>query len=257
MSTLTAIFLISATLLFVYMSFAFFVAKWRNRLDTVDIAWGPAFVIVAWVSEIMQPSSRSLVIALLVSIWAIRLASHILDRARSHGEDPRYTELTKKWKGRKWPNAYSRIFLVQGFFVWVIALPVMMASRTGITGLKALLWIGVAVWLVGFVCEMTADRQLAAYVRQEKRPKVLQTGLWHYSRHPNYFGELLQWWGIGIVAAQASFGYIGLIGPLILTLLIIFVSGIPPIEKRRARDPEYREYQKRTSPLVLLPPRKR
>lgn len=249
------VYLISFVLLFIYMSLAFMVAKWRERLDTVDIAWGPAFVTVAWLTVGLKPSFRSWLIVALVSVWAIRLASHILQRARTTGEDPRYLELTKKWKGDLWANAYPRIFLLQGLLVWIVSLPVMVASDT-LVGWQWLTWLGLLVWLKGFVVETVADRQLAEFLQRTKRPKVLQTGLWRYSRHPNYYGEILQWWGIAVIALQASWGYIGLLGPLVLTFLIVFVSGIPPIEKRRAKDPEYKDYQRRTSALLLLPPKR-
>mgnify|MGYP005613215997 FL=1 len=132
----------------------------------------------------------------------------------------------------------------------VVSLPIFVATGEPLSGWAWLTWLGVLIWLKGFIFEAISDYQLANFLKLKDRPKVLQTGLWKYSRHPNYYGELVQWWGIGIIALQVSYGWIGLIGPLTLTLLIVFVSGIPPIEKRRAKDPEYREYMNRTSPLI-------
>lgn len=248
--------LINAALLLAYMSLWFVAARLRKRLDTVDIAWGLGFVVVAWASALLRHSTRSWVIAVLVSIWGLRLASHIYRRAKTKKEDPRYEDLARKWKGNFWLRAYLSIFLLQGLLIWVVSLPIVMATNHQLRDWSWLTVAGGLVWLTGFVIEAVADRQLAGYLRLPKKPKVLQKGLWKYSRHPNYFGELTQWWGIGIIALQAHRGWIGLLGPAVLSVLIVFVSGIPPIEKRRAKDPAYRAYQKKTSPLILLPQKK-
>jgi steroid 5-alpha reductase family enzyme len=137
----------------------------------------------------------------------------------------------------------------------VVSLPIIIAANNQLEDAGLFTVLGTLMWISGFIIEATADRQLAHYLQLADRPKVLQMGLWKYSRHPNYFGELLQWWGIACIALQVSNGWLGLIGPLTLSLLIIFVSGIPPIENHRARDPEYRKYQQRTSALVLWLPR--
>lgn len=251
------IFVINALLLFIYMTLWFLAARARKRLDTVDTAWGLAFVVVAWSVTVQQANSRSLLVAVLVSVWGFRLAYHIWRRNQGRGDDRRYIELSHKWRGNFWLRAYFSVFLLQGALVWLVSLPVVLASGVTISGLG---WLGVAglvVWLIGFLFEAVADRQLANFMRLKGQSKVLQTGLWRYSRHPNYFGELTQWWGIGLIALQARNGWIGFIGPLTLSILIIFVSGIPPIERRRQKDLEYQAYRQRTSPLVPLPPRRR
>ena len=240
------------------MSLWFIVAYARKRLDTVDTAWGLGFVVAAWAVAVQQGGARSWLIAGLVSVWGVRLAWHIGRRSLKRSrEDPRYVELSAKWQGNFWLMAYLRIFLLQGALIWIISLPVVMVAGSRITRLGWLSVVGVAIWAIGFDFEAIADRQLANFINAKDHPKILQTGLWRYSRHPNYFGELVQWWAIGLIALQARGGWVGLIGPLTLTWLIVFVSGIPPIEKRRQKDAEYRAYQLRTSPLVPLPPRQR
>lgn len=253
-SIIGAVLLVAAALLLVYMTVAFLVARRRKRLDTVDIAWGIGFVIVAWSVLVRQDNAHNWLITILVSIWGVRLALHIWQRSKNSAEDRRYKELSSKWRGRFWPRAYLSVFLLQGALIWIVSLPVMMAAGNKLYGLAWLSLAGALIWLVGFVFEATADHQLANFLRLKNRPKVLSTGLWRYSRHPNYFGELVQWWGIGIIALQVSYGWIGLIGPLVLTILIVFISGIPPIEKHRQKDAEYRRYQRQTSVLVPLPP---
>lgn len=239
------------------MSLAWTVARLKNRVDTVDICWGLGFILVGWSTLLQQPSARSLLVAVLVTIWGLRLASHIYSRHKGKGDDPRYAEITDKWKvDNIWPTAYFKIFLLQGMLVWLVGLPIVMVANAQLSDWAWLISVGFVFWLLGFVIEVAADRQLQKFLKQKSRPKVLQTGLWRYSRHPNYFGELLQWWGIGVMALSCSYGWIGLAGPLLLSYLMIFVSGIPPIEKRRLKDPEYQAYKNKTSALVLLPPKK-
>jgi steroid 5-alpha reductase family enzyme len=247
--------LIAAVVLFLYMTLCFLIAYGRKRLDTVDIAWGLGFVLVAWSIVLQRSSGRSLLLAMLVSIWGIRLSNHIYQRSKTRGDDRRYRELSSKWRGNFWLRAYYSIFLLQGFLVLVISLPLIVAASNALPGWT---WLGIAgalVWLFGFVIEAIADHQLAVFLLQKDRPKVLQTGLWQYSRHPNYFGELTQWWGIALIALQVSYGWIGPLGPLVLSILIVFISGIPPIERHRAKDPEYRVYKRKTSALIPLPPK--
>ncbi len=250
------ILVVNAVLAILYMTAWFFVAYRRKRLDTVDTAWGLGFVLLAWSSAAQQTNPRSLIVAALVSIWGVRLSAHIGARSlKNRNDDPRYVELSRKWRGNFWRRAYVSIFIVQGALVWVISLPAALAGGLQLSGWQWLAVAGGIVWLVGFGFETVADYQLRTFLRDKRHPKVLRTGLWRYSRHPNYFGELLMWWGIGVMALQASYGWVGLVGPFTLTILILFVSGIPPIERRRAKDPAYQEYQKHTSVLVPLPPR--
>ena len=247
---------VNAALLLAYMTLWYLVAFKKRRLDVVDTVWGLGFVVVAWSSLLQHPVQRSLLIAVLVSLWGIRLAVHIWRRSQRRGsEDPRYSELSAKWQGNFWLRAYFSVFLLQGLLVWIISLPIDLEANRQINGLNWLSITGTLVWLIGFSFEAIADRQLTTFLRQQDHPKVMQTGLWRYSRHPNYFGELVQWWGIGIIALQVSNGWIGLIGPLTLSGLIIFVSGIPPIERRRQKDRAYRDYQQRTSVLIPWPSR--
>lgn len=247
---------VNALLLLAYMSLWFCVARYRRRLDTVDTAWGLGFVVVAWSVQVQSPSKPSLVVAVLVSIWGLRLGSHIWRRSLSHQEDDRrYQDISARWQGNYWLRAYFSIFIVQGILLMTVSLPIVLLGGK-IDQNETIFVIGKLVWLVGFAIEVIGDHQLKKYLSLKDRPKVLETGLWRYSRHPNYFGELLLWWGIGIIALQAQNGWIGLAGPLALSVLIIFVSGIPPIEARRAKDVAYRDYQQRTSPLVPMPRRK-
>lgn len=252
----THILYINGVLVALYMTVWFLVARKRQRIDTVDIAWGGGFVVLAWATLLQAPSFRSQLIANIVTVWGLRLAYHIYSRHKGRSIDPRYTELSSKWKGNFWLRAYLSIFLLQGVLVMIVGLPILVATNRPLDNLAWLSVVGTIIWSLGFITEALADYQLSEFLKQKKRPKILQTGLWKYSRHPNYFGELVQWWAVGIIALQVSYGWLGLIGPLTLSVLIIFISGIPPIERAKSNDKEYQAYKKQTSPLILLPPRK-
>jgi steroid 5-alpha reductase family enzyme len=253
----TRILLINALVLLVFMTIVFWVAKAKDRIDTVDSAWGLAFIVAAWSVEIQSRTNRTLLIALLVTLWGARLTNHLFKRSTRRGkDDPRYQEMRDKWKDNVWLRAYGVVFLLQGLLVWIISLPVVMASGHLLPHAFWYSEVGAIIWVIGFNIEAAADSQLSAFVAAKKgKDAVLDTGLWRYSRHPNYFGELVQWWAIGLIACQAAYGWIGLLGPLTLTVLIVFVSGIPPIERRRKNNPKYRIYMDHTSPLIPLSPK--
>ncbi|HET9174254.1 MAG TPA: DUF1295 domain-containing protein [Candidatus Saccharimonadales bacterium] len=247
----TRVLLWNALFLLLLMSTAFVVARQRKRLDTVDTAWGLAYIVPASLALGFQLQASTIVIGIAVYIWAIRLATHILERNRHRSDDPRYQELSKKWGGNFWLRAYVSIFFTQAVLVWLVSIPVVMATNTPLRHGTVLVVLGALVWVSGFLVEAVADRQLRIFL-QDKRHHghTLQTGLWRYSRHPNYFGELTQWYGIALIAASVRFGWVGFIGPVLLTILIVFVSGLPPIERRRQRDAEYQTYKRRTSALI-------
>lgn len=242
--------------LLVYMSFWFAFAKAFKRLAIVDIAWGGGFILLACMVVAQEKSARTMLIAFLVTIWGSRLIYHLGRRVIKNGEDKRYVELSKKWQGNFWLRAYLSVFVLQGVLVLIVGLPIIVASNEQNENLGILSVLGTAIWAVGFIIESTADRQLRKFTsKKSNNGKIMDQGLWVYSRHPNYFGELTQWWGIAIIALQVKNGWIGLIGPLTLTYLILFVSGIPPIERQKKKDPAYLRYMKRTSPLIPWPPK--
>lgn len=247
------VLLTNSLVVFVFMTGAWLIARKRKRLDTVDIAWGLTFIVIAWASVIQNQTFASQLIANIVTLWGIRLAWHIYSRSKNKPNDKRYDELSSKWKGNFWLRAYVSIFLLQGLLALVVSLPATVSSNDLLPGWGWLSLVGVALWSFGFVIEVTADYELGQFLKRKDHPKIMQEGLWKYSRHPNYFGELVQWWAIAIIALQVSYGWIGLIGPLTLSTLIIFVSGIPPIERAKAKDKDYQEYKKHTSALIPLP----
>jgi steroid 5-alpha reductase family enzyme len=241
-----------------YMVGWFAVARSRNRLDTVDNAWGGGYFVLAWATALQSTSWLSLLVATLVTIWAGRLTYHIASRNSQRPEDPRYVEISQKWKGNLWLRAFFSIFLLQGLLIWIIGLPISLAGNVSSSHVHLLAIVGTLIWLKGFVIEIIGDRQLKAYLATKPaKTAVLDTGLWRYSRHPNYFGEIVLWYGIAVIASGAHWGWIGLIGPTVLYITIRYASGVPPIENKRKDNPAYQAYKARTSVLLPLPPRSR
>ena len=223
----------------------------------VDPFWGPGFAIVAMTYYLVDgryPNRGTLVLG-LVTLWAARLGYHLYARNRREGEDPRYTAM-RKARGKQFPLiSLFTIFWFQAFLLWVISLPIL-ASMASQTSLGVFDCLGTIVFLVGLTIESVADNQLARFrAALANRGHVLDTGLWRYSRHPNYFGEVVLWWGIYLLAVSAG-AYWAIVGPALITFLLLRFSGVPLLEDRlRASRPGYSEYINRTSSFVPWPPR--
>lgn len=246
--------LLTGLVVLVYMTGWFVIARARGRLDTVDNAWGGGYFCIAWTVVILRPTWLIVLIAVLVTIWAARLTSHIARRNAKRPEDPRYIEMSRKWRGNFWLRAYFSIFLVQGILIWIIGLPITLAGNPIHHVTLPIAVVGTLIWLIGYIIEAVADRQLRHYlVTKPDKSAVLDSGLWRYSRHPNYFGEIIQWYGIAAIACAVDYGWIGILGPTVLAFTIVFVSGIPPIENRRRDNPAYQTYKQHTSALIPLP----
>lgn len=196
----------------------------------------------------------------MVLVWALRITAHLIGRNWGHGEDPRYTKL------RSWVNnerafiwlSLRQVFLLQAVVLWLASLPVQIGLQAGGGQLGWLAVAGSLLWLLGLVTETVADAQLRRFrANPENRGTVLCSGLWRYSRHPNYFGELCVWWGIWLVACEVPLGWLTVVGPLAYSYLIINVTGQKTLDKKLAREkPGYAEYMARTSGLLPLPPRR-
>lgn len=246
-------FLTLILILFVYMSLWFVVSLIKKRNDVADVAWGLGFVLMTWVSFFISIDSgvRGLLVGLLVSIWGLRLAWHIHARNKGKAEDYRYLAWRKEWGKWFYPRSYLQVYLLQGMFLFLIVIPVLLINKHAGSGLGLLDFIGVAVWLLGFYFEAVGDAQLARFIKDPvNKGKLMQSGLWAYTRHPNYFGEVTQWWGIWLIALSVPNGLFAIIGPLTITLLILKVSGIPMLEKKMAEHPDFADYKKRVSVFI-------
>jgi steroid 5-alpha reductase family enzyme len=252
--------LLTATIsVFAFMTIAFIISVLRKRNDSADTAWGLGFILVALITLITNGHfyEKQLLVTSLVVIWGLRLALHIYLRNRGRKEDHRYEDLKKKWKGNFYLQSYFSVFLSQGFLLLLISIPVIFINSNAGSGFVWLDWLGVLVWLKGFFFESVGDYQLSQFLKKpENHGHVMQSGLWKYTRHPNYFGEVLQWWGIFLIALTIPNGIWTIIGPLVITIFITKVSGIPLLEKKYAGRHEWEEYKKRTSVFIPWFPKK-
>ena len=227
----------------------------------VDIFWGPGFAVAAWVSFALAsgaPARKGLVV-LLATIWALRLGLYLLWRKRGHGEDPRYTALINHLGPEKRHHTtLTRVFLLQGVIMWVVALPVMAAPvwRELVLGFFA--YAGATLWVVGFLFESFGDWQMARFKADPAhKSKVMDRGLWRWTRHPNYFGDACLWFGLWLIACDHPLGWALVISPLLMTYFLIAVTGKALLERRLKRsNPAYAAYIAKTSGFFPLPPRR-
>lgn len=247
----------SAVVVFLYMTAWFVLAAVTRRNDIADVAWGLGFVLLAWLGVAAATAgARPLLIAALVTVWGSRLAIHIGTRNRRRGEDFRYAAWREEWGRSFWIRTYLQVFLLQGFFMVLVAAPIIVVAADPGPPLGWLDAIGAVVAVAGIAVESLADAQLGRFKSDtSNRGKILQSGLWAYSRHPNYFGESVFWTGVAVVALASAWGVVALLGPATITFLLVRVSGIPMLERRYAGDPEFEAYRKRVSAFVPLPPR--
>jgi steroid 5-alpha reductase family enzyme len=256
---LTAVALASAAAAAVLM-LALWAASVRMRdASIVDVFWGPAFAAVGWTSvAVAGPSPRGTLVAALATAWGLRLAVHLARRRRGQGEDRRYAAMRAAHGERFALASLFTVFLLQAALVWLVSLPLQAAAAIPPGApLGALDAAGVAVFGSGLAFEAVADAQLARFLADPRnRGGVMQSGLWRYSRHPNYFGDFLVWWGLGLVALAAG-AWWALAGPALMTVLLLRVSGVTLLEKTIGdRRPAYAAYAARTSALFPRPPRR-
>ncbi|MBM3295781.1 MAG: DUF1295 domain-containing protein [Candidatus Aminicenantes bacterium] len=236
-----------------YMTALFVIAVVRKDNSVADIGWGPGFVGVALLAYFRNPgwTPRRLLVLGMVLAWGLRLAVHIFLRNRNKGEDFRYAAWRAKWGKFFLIRSYLQVFLLQGILLLLICVPVLFVLGDRRGGLGGLAVAGAAVWLFGFFFEAAADLQLARFKRRpENKGRIITTGLWRYSRHPNYFGEAVLWWGIFFVALSVPGGWMAVIGPLTITCLLRFVSGVPILERKYRGRPDFEDYARRTNAFV-------
>jgi steroid 5-alpha reductase family enzyme len=240
----------------VLMGVTALVAKRMGRVVIVDMMWGLGFVLVALVSALVGDTSVRWLLLIMVAIWGCRLGWHTGRRLMATGEeDPRYAELLE---GKPFSYAVVRVFLTQGVAMWFVSLPVQVAAASDQGWWSWLIVLGVLVYLVGLAFETIGDRQLAAYKKDPDRPKVMDRGLWHYTRHPNYFGDACVWWGIFLVGVGASRLVLAtVLSPAVMTWFLVFATGAKLLERTMMKREGYPEYAERTSMFFPLPPKKR
>ena len=234
---------------------------WLRDASIVDIFWGCGFVIIAWVCLLTTPerTPRALLVTILITVWGLRLALYLFRRNAGQGEDYRYAAMRKRI-GRYFP--FFSLFLVfgfQGVLIWLISFPLQQAiTAVQPQSLTALDFAGALLWISGFLFEAVGDWQLTRFkANPANRGQVMDRGLWRYTRHPNYFGDALLWWGFFLIALATPNGWWTMLSPLVMTFLLIKVSGVALLERTLAGSrPQYADYRRRTSAFVPWFPKK-
>ena len=223
----------------------------------VDIFWGLGFMVIGWFYVATVPetaTARGVLVCLLVSLWALRLSLFIGFRNLGSGEDFRYRQWRDEAGANFWWISYFKVFLLQAILLWVVSSPLLLAQLGGQSSRWSVIdLVAVLLWSVGFLFETVADWQLARFKKNPANSgRVMRTGLWSLSRHPNYFGEALLWWGIGLLALPVG-GWLSLLGPLMITFLLLKVSGVAMLDAAlEERRPGYAEYIRSTPAFLPL-----
>ena len=232
-----------------------FVSLAYRNVTIVDSLWGMGFVLIAWLTYLMSDGygGRKMLLAILVTLWGLRLSAYLSWRNWGKGEDPRYGSWRKKSGDRFWLVSLFKVFILQALFLWVISLAVQIGQLASTPdSLNGLDGLGVMVWSTGFMFETLGDWQLARFKSDPaNKGRVMDYGLWAYTRHPNYFGEFLVWWGIFLITLSTPNSWWTILSPVIITVVLLKMTGIPLTEQELVKNrPGYSEYVKRTSAFV-------
>ena len=253
--------LISLSVLAFYMSVLFLIALIRKNNGIADVGYGGAFIVTIAAAVLMTPPPHApvLLVVLLPLIWGVRLAVRIYRKNRGKPEDFRYAQWRAVWGKTFLVRSFFQIYMLQGSIVFVVALPVLFALIYPVAEMNVIAFaLGMLLWGVGFFFEAVGDSQLDQFIRDPlNKGKIMTKGLWHYSRHPNYFGESMMWCGIALAAAGLTaypYPFVGFLSPLLITFLLLKVSGVPLLEKHWEGNPEWAAYRTRTSVFMPLPP---
>ena len=248
-----------AMLVLVYGA-TFLIGRRIGRYNVVDVTWGASFVVVAAIAAAVGDGDllRRLLLLFLVAVWGLRLAWHMVGKSAGKGEDPRYDKLLHGDFSAA--NVLRKIFLIQAAMAWFISLPLQLSATLGPTpsALIPVLIIGVAVWVVGVLFEAVGDRQLRAFKADSaNKGKIMDRGLWSWTRHPNYFGDSAVWWGLWLISIAGWSSLATVLSPVAMTYFLVYATGARLTERIMADRPGFREYCARTSFFVPRPPRSR
>ena len=246
-----SVLLTAAGVIGIFVTLLFFISIVIKRNDIADIAWGTGIVLVGMVGYVIRsvPSTTMNIVLLLVVVWGARLTARIFLRNIKKSEDPRYRVWRETWGKWFYLRSYFQVYVLQGFLMIAVGYPLLHLSVYGTADISVpFVFLGTGVWALGFFFEAVGDCQLDAFIAN-KPPKdaVLSTGLWRYTRHPNYFGEVTQWWGIFMILLSVPYGLFAIVSPLMITFLILKVSGIPMLEKRFEGNPHFERYKQTTN----------
>ena len=258
--TFLPLWLASGATILILMTLLWLVSLAIKNSSIVDIFWGTGFVITNWAAAWINPtefSAREFLLGVLVTLWGLRLSVYIFSRNHGQPEDFRYAAWRAEAGAAWWWRSFFKVFLLQGVILWIVAAPLIAVQTAGVSALKCTDFTGAALWLVGFIFEAGGDWQLARFKADPaNKGKLLTTGFWSVTRHPNYFGDAAQWWGFYLIAL-ASGAWWTVFSPLLMTYLLMKVSGVAMLERTLTRTkPGYEEYMARTSEFFPWFPKK-
>ncbi len=237
--------------LFVFFALTFLIAQSQKNNGIIDIVWGLGFVFSAILSYVIgQPEGLvPKVMTLLVTIWGLRLSFYLAKRNLGKPEDFRYADMRARWDPKTFHlRMFVQIYLLQLVLNYLINLTTIVTNLQDQTGWHVLSTLGVIVWIIGFLFESIGDSQLRRFKTiPANKGRLITTGLWRYTRHPNYFGEATQWWGLYLLAVGDGRFLFLIISPLLITLFLLYVSGVPMLERKYAGRPDWEAYKSRTS----------
>jgi len=247
---------------FCFMLLMFVIAQIIKNNSIADIGWGLGFILIVFLTlpEHTHLTRKHKLMEFLIIVWGLRLSSYVGIRNWGQPEDFRYANWRKEWgKNAVW-RAFLQVFMLQGVIMYLIALPILVVNSNyggNQFGNKWLYAAGAGIWFVGFFFEALADHQMYFFKNDpHKKGKVMNQGLWRYSRHPNYFGECLMWWGIFVVAIPSGMWYVSIISPLLITYLLLKVSGVTMLEKKYTGNTAYDLYKQQTNAFIPWLPKK-
>ncbi|MCS6934703.1 MAG: DUF1295 domain-containing protein [Chitinophagales bacterium] len=255
-------FAVSALVVFGFMCLLFVVGTTLRNNGIADVGWGLGFTLVAWVTYAFFSDERvhQKFVTFLITVWGMRLMVYLAVRNWGKPEDFRYARWRQEWGERVVWRSFWQVYMLQGAVMLVVLAPVIIVNSSA-TLYKQSAWIqapGAVLWAFGFFIEALADKQMYDFKSQAIRhphKKIYTGGLWRYSRHPNYFGEALVWWGMFIISIPSGMWYVSVWSPVLITWLLLRVSGVPMLERKYEDDPEYAAYKRTTSAFIPLPPR--
>lgn len=247
--------LYAAETVMIFMLAVYLIAQLIKNNSIVDIGWGIGFILISITLLIRMPLVDGVdeVISLMVTLWGLRLALHIYIRSRGKGEDFRYAEWRRGW-GKSAPiQALIKVFLFQGVLMLIFSAPILFAFASANDKLGFLQFVGIGVFTIGFLFESVGDYQLIKFKNNTtNKGKIINTGLWKFTRHPNYFGEAFLWWGIFIVTIGVENWYFGIIGPILLNYSLVKFSGVPMLEKKYEGREDWEAYKKSTPAFIPI-----
>lgn len=245
-------YLLALLVIFLFMSAMYLLSLWKKDMSIADCGWGLGFVLVAVITFFLNGEDRfhQKIVTYLVFIWGLRLSFYITMRNWGKPEDFRYANWRKEWGDTLVWRSFLQVFMLQGVIMFVNLLPVLVVNDGGsiMNSYKALYPIGCVVWGIGFLFESVGDWQMYMFkTGHHRKHAVMNQGLWRYTRHPNYFGEAVMWWGIFLLSIPSGSWYVSMWGPLTITFLLLRVSGVTMLEKKYDGDDAYAEYKRNTS----------